>query len=82
MGTTNRKRADMANLTAKHTTPPSERRSGDDRRRADGAPPSKHERRRGLEPRMPEVVELDMTNSEWMTLSGEPIAAPKRPPRP
>lgn len=45
------------------------------------APPGKHDRRRGLEPRGPEVVELDMSNSEWMTLSGDLTAPPGRPPR-
>jgi len=72
----------MAKLTAKQTTPPSERRSGGDRRNVDGTPPGKHDRRRGLEPRLPEVVELDMSNSEWMTLSDVPAVPPKRPPRP
>ena len=60
---------------------PSERRSGDDRRRIEGTPPGKHDRRRGLEPRLPEVVELDMTNSEWMSLSDDPAPPPKGPPR-
>ncbi|HWI12134.1 MAG TPA: hypothetical protein VNU48_12450 [Burkholderiaceae bacterium] len=60
---------------------PSERRSGDDRRRIEGTPPGKHDRRRGLEPRLPEVVELDMTNSEWMSLSDDPVPPSTVPPR-
>jgi len=51
----------MPKQATTRTPTPSERRSGDDRRRIEGAPPGKHDRRRGLEPRLPEVVELDMT---------------------
>jgi len=54
-----------------------EQRSGKDRRQADRGPPGKHERRRGLEPRMPEVVEREMSNSEWSALSQEPLAPTK-----
>ena len=50
-----------------------DRRTGEDRRRVDNGPPGKHERRRSLEPRKPEVVELDMSNSEWSALSDEPM---------
>ena len=49
-----------------------ERRQGVDRRQVDTGPPTKHDRRRALEPRKPEVVELDMSNSEWAALSEEP----------
>lgn len=45
-----------------------ERRAGGDRRKTDGAPPSGWERRRGVEPRRPEVVELEMTPSQWDAL--------------
>jgi hypothetical protein len=55
-----------------------DRRTGEDRRRVDNGPPGKHERRRSLEPRKPEVVELDMSNSEWSALSDDP-APPKLP---
>ena len=72
----------MAKFTAKQTPLPAERRANRDRRHVDGAPPGKHDRRRGLEPRLPEVVELDMSSSEWMTLSDEPELPPKRLPRP
>jgi len=50
---------------------------GADRRHVDGNPPTKHDRRRGLESRKPEVVELDMTDSEWGALAQEPPPAPK-----
>jgi len=53
-----------------------DRRSGADRRKADVGPPGKHERRRGVESRKPEVVELDMSNSEWTALNQDP-SAPK-----
>lgn len=48
--------------------PPAERRTGDDRRRADKGPPRGRERRVTLEPRQPEVVELDITPEEWVEL--------------
>ena len=44
----------------------SERRSGKDRRKEDqGPPPGKGERRRSLEPRTPDVEEVDLTQSQW-----------------
>jgi hypothetical protein len=46
-----------------------ERRSGQDRRRVDKGPPGGHERRRSVEPRRPEVEEIDMSPSEWDALS-------------
>jgi hypothetical protein len=51
-----------------------ERRSGVDRRLVDGKPPGKHERRRGLESRQPEVVELQLSNSDWIALIEQPFA--------
>jgi len=53
---------------------PTERRSGPDRRRVDIGPPGKHERRRDVESRKPDVVELDMSLSEWMALNRDPSA--------
>ena len=55
-----------------------ERRLGADRRHVDGNPPGKHERRRGLESRQPEVVELEMSNTDWVALTqdDEPPFAP------
>jgi hypothetical protein len=58
--------------------PPTERRSGQDRRRVDSGPPGRHDRRRGVEARKPDVVEVDMSNSEWAALSQDP-APPKSP---
>ncbi|MEP6873155.1 MAG: hypothetical protein ABI887_02240 [Burkholderiales bacterium] len=59
------------------TSKDAERRSGADRRHVDGNPPGKHERRRGLESRQPEVVELDMSNTDWIALTqDEPPFAP------
>ena len=46
-----------------------ERRSGIDRRKVDVDRPGRKERRRAIDPRKPEVVELDMSNSEWTALS-------------
>lgn len=54
-----------------------ERRTGEDRRRVDNGPPGKHERRRSMEPRKPEVVELDMSNSEWSALNDAPVPPKK-----
>jgi hypothetical protein len=48
-----------------------ERRSGTDRRSVEGNPPVRWERRRGVEPRKPEVVELEMTASQWDALHGD-----------
>jgi hypothetical protein len=50
---------------------PVERRSGVDRRQHEGSPPFKAERRRGIEPRRPEVTELEMTPSQWDTLHSD-----------
>jgi hypothetical protein len=52
-----------------------ERRSGRDRRQVDKGPPSGRDRRVGLEPRRPEVVELEVSVSEWLALQEAPTAA-------
>lgn len=50
--------------------PASERRTGRDRRIEDLGPPvGRSERRRGIESRKPDVIELDMSNSEWVALT-------------
>ena len=49
-----------------------DRRLGDDRRLVDVDRPGERDRRRGLEPRMPEVIELEMSHSEWGALSELP----------
>lgn len=46
-----------------------ERRSGADRRRVDKGPPGGRERRRLVEPRLPDVAEIEMSPSEWDALS-------------
>jgi len=46
-------------------TPKTERRTGKDRRNAEAGPPTRHERRTSLEARRPQVVELEMSPSEW-----------------
>ncbi|MET0518076.1 MAG: hypothetical protein ABW005_04470 [Burkholderiaceae bacterium] len=48
--------------------PQPERRSGKERRVAPPNTPVAVERRRGIEPRRPEIVELDMSPSEWGSL--------------
>ena len=58
------------------STQEAERRSGADRRNADDDPPGKYDRRRGLESRQPEVVELDLSDSEWVALT-KPAAPAK-----
>ena len=50
-----------------------ERRRGIDRREVDKGPPGKHERRRGVESRKPEVTELEMSDSEWTRLSQDTL---------
>jgi hypothetical protein len=55
-----------------------ERRSGTDRRVADNLPPGKADRRRSVDSRKPEVVELDMSNSEWTALSQLPEPPTKK----
>jgi hypothetical protein len=73
-------------MAAKNATPTpararadqSERRSGADRRRVDKGPPGGRERRRLVEPRRPEVEELEMSESEWAQLSAE-LPSPPAP---
>lgn len=47
---------------------PYERRSGQDRRQKEDGPPDKHERRRAIEPRQPEVSELHLSLEELEAL--------------
>ncbi|HET9823566.1 MAG TPA: hypothetical protein VFQ16_17245 [Burkholderiaceae bacterium] len=59
---------------------PRERRTGRDRRQIDkGPPPGVRERRVSVEPRKPEVLERELTPSEWASLTGLPPADPKAP---
>lgn len=50
-----------------------ERRQGMDRRRVDAPAPGAHERRRGIEPRRPEVTELELSESQWAELQVEAL---------
>jgi hypothetical protein len=52
--------------------PPVERRAGKDRRSAEIGPPSKRERRTTLEARKPQVVEVDLSPSEWALFGDSP----------
>lgn len=55
--------------------PATDRRAGVDRRHVDvPLPAGERDRRRGLEERKPEVIEIDMTQSEWAALSELPPA--------
>jgi hypothetical protein len=49
-----------------------DRRSGLDRRVEDKGPPGKSDRRRLIEPRKPEVVELELSDSDWAALTQSP----------
>ena len=41
-----------------------DRRSGQDRRQEEQGPPTSYERRRSVEPRQPELTELDLSDDE------------------
>lgn len=68
--------------TDARSVPGSDRRSGRDRRQADLTPPGGRERRRNVEPRQPEVVEIELTLSQWASLHDLPLPAaePAEPP--
>ena len=51
--------------------PRNDRRSGADRRKVDVPRKGLPERRRNLESRQPDVVEIEMTTSEWGALRGD-----------
>lgn len=55
--------------------PPEERRSGADRRKVDKGPPGGRERRVTIEPRKPDVREVELTPSEWAALTAPPSPA-------
>jgi hypothetical protein len=69
-------------MTRKPATPSPEpradRRSGSDRRRVDNLPPGQRDRRRSIDARKPEVIELEMSNSEWSALQPE-LPTPRKP---
>ncbi len=51
-----------------------ERRSGRDRRQSDRGPPTAVERRRCAEKRKPEIVELAISEGDWLRYFGKPAA--------
>jgi hypothetical protein len=51
-----------------NTPTPSNRRSGQDRRQAEGECPTPNERRVTIEPRQPEVVEIQVSPEEFKAL--------------
>lgn len=57
-----------------------ERRAGHDRRQHDERPQGVPERRTGLEPRQPEVQELELTPSQWSRLFGHDTVPTALPP--
>jgi len=69
----------MPKTPPKPVQPAADRRTGIDRRHVEGKPPGKHDRRRGIESRKPEVIELEMSNSEWAALSDSAaVPVPKK----
>ena len=63
----------MNKRDTKPAPPTIDRRAGADRRHVDTPlPAGMRDRRRGLEARKPEVVEIDMSQSEWTALSESP----------
>ncbi|MBY0468675.1 MAG: hypothetical protein K2Q07_06840 [Burkholderiaceae bacterium] len=64
----------MSTYPDKPCLPVAERRSGRDRRVRDVAIPKGHDRRRGVEPRKPEVREISPSDSLWASFDVEPPA--------
>lgn len=60
--------------------PGTERRAGADRRKRELPPPA-GERRRSVEPRKPEVTEIEITASQWDALHAPPAPADEGGPR-
>ena len=59
---------------------PTDRRSGRDRRQDEKGPPTNFERRRTVEARQPELVELELSVDELKALGfGVDEAPPKKP---
>lgn len=52
-------------MTSRAVKQAKERRSGRDRRGKDKGPPTGRDRRVGMEPRRPEVTEVEFSPSEW-----------------
>lgn len=66
---------DMGISTFPPGQPTAERRSGQDRRISDLATQTGRERRRSVEPRMPEVFEIAPSDSEWASFDLDRPAA-------
>lgn len=60
-------KADTAGVVPRH-----DRRAGTDRRKLDVPRKGLPERRRNVESRQPDVVEIEMTTSEWGALREDP----------
>ena len=56
---------------------PYDRRTGRDRRQADLPPVDNKERRRSVESRKPEIVEISISEDEWMRYFGNLARAAK-----
>ena len=58
-----------------------DRRSGKDRRQREDGPPTSYERRRAVEPRQPELTELNLSEEELRELGFMPgtSATPQQP---
>lgn len=73
----------MSSRKSHSARPPAtgDRRTGADRRKADQGPPKgTRERRVSVEPRKPEVQELDLSASDWAALDSVLPPDPKKPP--
>lgn len=68
-------------MTRRRPPSPPERRSGVDRRKKDVGPPVGRDRRVSIEPRKPDVQEIEMTPSEWASLAGHASPPPAPAPR-
>jgi hypothetical protein len=68
-----------SNADNKKDKPAPERRAGIDRRRVDLGPPNGIERRKGMEPRKPDVQEVDLTASDWANFDAQQPLKPKKP---
>lgn len=58
---------------------PTDRRSGIDRRQVQNEPPASYERRRTIEPRQPEVVEIELSPEELIALGFDTTPKPNKP---
>jgi hypothetical protein len=59
--------------------PKNDRRSGVDRRKVDKGPPNGIDRRKSIEPRKPEVQEVQISPSDWARLEESLVPPPAEP---